>query len=55
MNQGYIFSSDRLGFRLWNEEDFELARSLWGDLAVTRLIDARGQLSDEQVRQKLQQ
>jgi len=45
----------RLGFRHWREADFELALGLWGDLAVTRLIDARGQLSDEQVRQKLQQ
>jgi ribosomal-protein-alanine N-acetyltransferase len=51
----YFLSTERLGFRLWREEDFELARGLWGDLAVTRLIDARGQLTDEQVRQKLRQ
>jgi ribosomal-protein-alanine N-acetyltransferase len=51
----YFLSSERLGFRRWREEDFGLALGLWGDLAVTRLIDARGQLSDKQVRQKLQQ
>jgi ribosomal-protein-alanine N-acetyltransferase len=51
----YFLSTERLGFRLWREEDFELARGLWGDLAVTRLIDARGQLTDEQVQQKLAQ
>jgi len=51
----YFLSSERLGFRHWREEDFELALGLWGDLAVTRLIDARGQLSEEQVRGKLEQ
>jgi len=51
----YFLSTERLGFRLWREEDFELALGLWGALAVTRLIDARGQLSNDQVRQKLRQ
>ena len=51
----YFLSTKRLGFPLWREDDFELALGLWGDLAVTRLIDARGQLSGDQVRQKLQQ
>lgn len=54
-NPAYFMTSERLGFRYWHEEDFPLAKGLWGDPAVTRLIDARGQLSDEQVRQKLQQ
>jgi RimJ/RimL family protein N-acetyltransferase len=55
MGSKYFIFSDRLGFREWREEDFELALGLWGDLEVTRLIDARGQLTDGQVRQKLQQ
>ena len=50
----YFLCTERLGFRLWREDDFELALGLWGDFAVTRLIDARGQLSNDQVRQKLQ-
>jgi RimJ/RimL family protein N-acetyltransferase len=53
--QDYFLTSARLGFRCWREEDFELALGLWGDLRVTRLIDARGQLTQEQVRQKLEQ
>ncbi|NCF64875.1 MAG: GNAT family N-acetyltransferase [Chloroflexi bacterium] len=51
----YFLRTKRLGFRHWREEDFELALGLWGDFSVTRLIDARGQLSRDQVRQKLQQ
>ena len=54
-SRDYFMFTERLGFRLWREEDFELALGLWGDLSVTRLIDARGQLADEQVRRKLQQ
>lgn len=49
----YFLSTDRLGFRSWSERDLPLAIGLWGDAQVTRLIDARGQLSDEQVRERL--
>jgi RimJ/RimL family protein N-acetyltransferase len=51
----FFLWTERLGFRLWCEADFDLALGLWGDLAVTRLINTRGQLSSDQVRQKLQQ
>ena len=51
----YFLCTESLGFRHWREDDYELALGLWGDFAVTRLIDARGQLSGDQVRQKLQQ
>jgi len=54
-NPAYFMTSERLGFRRWHAEDFDLAKGLWGDLAVTRLIDARGPLTDDHVRQKLQQ
>lgn len=49
----YFMSTDRLGFRRWGEEDSGLALALWGDEEVTRLIDARGRLSAEQVRERL--
>jgi [ribosomal protein S5]-alanine N-acetyltransferase len=49
----YFMSTERLGFRVWREEDFGLALGLWGDAEVTKLIDARGKLSDEQVRERL--
>src|ERR1700749_3292178 len=49
----YFMSTDRLRFRRWAEGDFGLALALWGDEEVTRLIDARGRLSAEQVRGRL--
>ncbi len=51
----YFITTERLGFRLWSEDDVALALGLWGDPAVTRLIDARGKLSEEQVRERLSQ
>jgi RimJ/RimL family protein N-acetyltransferase len=43
----------RLHFRLWREDDLELATALWGDPRVTALIDARGALGADAVKQKL--
>jgi ribosomal-protein-alanine N-acetyltransferase len=51
----YFLTSKRLGFRVWSEGDFDLALGLWGDPEVTRLIDARGQLSEGQVRERFSQ
>jgi RimJ/RimL family protein N-acetyltransferase len=51
----YFLSTQRLGFRVWSEADFDLALGLWGDLEVTNLIDARGKLSEAQVRERLSQ
>ncbi len=50
----YFLFTGRLGFRHWRADDLEFAQELWGDPDVTRLIDARGQLSREQVQEKLQ-
>lgn len=49
----YFLRSARLGFREWTRADRTLARALWGDPAVTALIDARGPLSDADVEQRL--
>ena len=49
----YFIKTDRLGFRRWCEEDIEIALILWGDYEVTKLIDARGKLSENQVRERL--
>jgi ribosomal-protein-alanine N-acetyltransferase len=49
----YFLTSERIGFRHWREDDFELAMALWGDAEVTRFIDARTPLKPEQVRGKL--
>jgi len=47
------FSTGRLAARSWQIEDLPLAMELWGDPAVTALIDARGQLTEAQVQEKL--
>jgi RimJ/RimL family protein N-acetyltransferase len=47
------FRTERLVARSWRIEDLPLALELWGDPAVTALIDARGRLSEAQVREKL--
>jgi RimJ/RimL family protein N-acetyltransferase len=51
--QKYFLRSRRLGFRRWRQSDLDLAYGLWGDPRVTKLIDARGQLSKNQVRERL--
>ena len=38
----FFITTSRLGFRTWCESDLPLARSLWGDPAVTRLISRNG-------------
>ena len=51
----YFLCTQRLGFRLWTLDDLDLAVGLWGDLKVTTLIDARGQFSKAQVKERLTQ
>lgn len=47
----YFLRSERLGFRRWSADDFELAWGLWGDPEVTRLMG--GPFSEEYVRERL--
>jgi ribosomal-protein-alanine N-acetyltransferase len=49
----WFLRSERLGFREWTPADLGHARALWGDPAVTALIDARGRLGDADVEQRL--
>lgn len=49
----YFLESRRLGFRSWREDDIGIALALWGDYAVTKLFDARGQLSQAEVKARL--
>lgn len=53
MTSPYFLTTERLGFRRWAEDDFELALELWGDADVMRFIDARGQLTEVEVRERL--
>lgn len=47
------FRTKRLVARSWRREDLHSAMELWGDPAVTALIDSRGKLSEEQVEEKV--
>lgn len=47
--------TERLAFRSWRPGDLPLAIGLWGDPAVTALIEARGALDEQQVRRRLEQ
>lgn len=49
----YFLTTRRLGFRTWSAVDLDLALGLWGDPRVTRLFDARGGLSADQVEARL--
>ena len=49
----YFLCTEHLGFRLWSDDDIDLALGLWGDVDVTKLIDARGRLTNEQVQERL--
>ena len=40
--------TERLVARSWQIEDLPLAMELWGDRAVTALIDSRGKLTNAQ-------
>ena len=47
------FRTERLVVRSWQIEDLSFAIELWGDPEVTALIDSRGQLTGQQVEEKL--
>jgi RimJ/RimL family protein N-acetyltransferase len=54
-SQHYFIQTSRLGFRHWRHDDLPLALGLWGDIKVTRTIDARGRLSTAKVQARLEQ
>src|SRR5271168_881774 len=53
MRETQKFRTERLVARSWQIEDLPLAMELWGDPAVTALIDSRGKLTNAQVGEKL--
>jgi RimJ/RimL family protein N-acetyltransferase len=53
MTETEKFRTERLVTRSWQIEDLPLAMELWGDPAVTALIDSRGKLTKAQVGEKL--
>ena len=53
MTETEKFRTERLVARPWQIEDLPLAMELWGDPAVTALIDSVGKLTNAQVGEKL--
>ena len=53
MTETEKFRTERLVARSWQIEDLPFAIELWGDPAVTELIDSPGRLTKAQVREKL--
>lgn len=49
--RAYFLRSQRLGFRLWSEDDLPLALTLWGDVQVSRFLG--GPFSPEYIRARL--
>jgi RimJ/RimL family protein N-acetyltransferase len=49
----YFLQTKRIGFRTWNVDNFELAKTLWGDFEVTKSFDGRGKFTDMRVRERL--
>jgi RimJ/RimL family protein N-acetyltransferase len=48
---GFFLRSERIGFRVRSDADFDLALGLWGDYGVTHLVG--GPFSEEQIRARL--
>ena len=53
MTETEKFRTERPVARSWQIQDLPLAMELWGDPAVTALIDSRGKLTNAQVGEKL--
>jgi ribosomal-protein-alanine N-acetyltransferase len=51
MTRSCFMRTTRLGFGIWTPGDLDLARGLWGDPRVTRLIG--GPFADDTVRERL--
>lgn len=49
----YFMTTERLGFSRWTDGDAALAKLLWGDAAVTRLICASGVFTPEEISARL--
>lgn len=49
----YFMKSERLGFSLWQEEDLEAAKLLWGESDVTRYICGPGVFTSDEIADRL--
>lgn len=51
--QEYFMKSERIGFGIWTESDFENAKKLWLNPNVSKFITASGVFSEGDVKQRL--
>jgi [ribosomal protein S5]-alanine N-acetyltransferase len=49
----YFLETSRIGFKTWTENDFVLAKNLWGNPQVLQHISAQTKLSDSEIQEKL--
>lgn len=54
MERSCFMRTERIGFSRWTQEDLALARTLWGNEAVTRYICASGRFTEQDIRDRLQ-
>lgn len=50
---GYFMTTERIGFSLWREEDLPKAIELWGNPKITKFINANGNMTEEEIKQRL--
>ena len=53
MKRDYFYSTERIGFSHWSEDDLPLAVLLWGDPLVSRYICASGVFTKDEVISRL--
>lgn len=53
MEREYFLTTERIGFSEWQEDDIDLAKTLWGDPAVTRFICASGKFNEVDIVNRL--
>jgi RimJ/RimL family protein N-acetyltransferase len=49
----YLIETKRVGFSYWNNEDFALAKLLWGNDEVAKYIVAKGTFSETEIEERL--
>ena len=53
-DHSYFLTTDHIGFSLWKDTDFPLARSLWGDPRVSKFMCRTGIFTDDDIKTRLE-
>lgn len=49
----FFIETERINFSYWTDEDFALAKQLWGEEDVTKYICSAGKFSDREISERL--